>query len=198
MSAPTDLKRIVETRTVRAWRPPRASSSSGGVGSRRGWSTSPPGFGKDPARSSYAASRASASRRCGGRALPLLRTRGYACSSRGARRRRCPSRWEPSRTCSIPRFAQVSDELAEPAAPRPCPPHWGSRRTPAGAPDRLTLLRALVAALRALAGDGVAPGDRRRPVARPRVGTRAVVRGTSHRRGADRRPRDPEGRCRRA
>ena len=83
----------------------------------------------------------------------LLRTRGYACSSRGARRRRCPFRWERSRICSILPSSEVSDALAPPAATRSRRRAGHRDRPRTCAPDRLTLLRALVAALRALAGD---------------------------------------------
>ena len=127
--------------------------------------------------------------------VALLNARESACSSRGARRPRCRSRWARSRTCSIPSSPRSSDELVEPQR-RALAAALGietDRRAPR--PAHACYVRSLPPSERS-PRCAIAPGDRRRPVARPRVGTRALVRRASHRRGADRRPRDLERWCR--
>ena len=63
-----------------------------------------------------------------------------------------PFRWERSRTCSILCLPRSPTILSSPSA-APSPLRSGPRRAPAARPDRLTLLRGLVAAFRALADD---------------------------------------------
>ena len=92
-----------------------------------------------------------------------------------------------------PVFAEISDDLAEPqrrALAAALGTESATRSAHRPAHSSCAGLSRPFASPRSRRA--VATRDRRRPVARPRVGTRALVCRTSDRRGADRRPRDLE------
>ena len=148
----TGLRRIKESPTVRAWRSRRASSSSGGAENTRVWSPSPARLRE---RSAALLIRGEP-----GIGKTILWREAVAAAEREGNRvlvARCAEAEMPISLGAVsdlldPVFAEISDDLAEPQR-RALAAALGTETGTGARPDRLTLLRGLVAAFRALAAD---------------------------------------------